>query len=239
MRRQLPTRFFVLRHFYLRHGSQLDRLHQFLREAMVPALRASQRKVLVLEAIVADHMPQVAVLIGMESVADWQKIGLQGAELGKFMQDWTAWEAGPFGSNEPPYEHYSESLLSATSYSPELEESAAGAKPRVFELREYHSPTWRQLRALHERFAGPEIPIFHRVGVQPIVYLETMAGANMPNLTYFIPFADLSAREAAWTKFAADPEWQRVRKESIDKHGQISASMKITLFRAAPYSPIL
>jgi hypothetical protein len=152
-----------------------------------------------------------------------------------FRKAHTAWEAGP----EAPYEHYSSTLLRAAAYNPPLASAAAESKtPRIFELRVYHSPTWRQLAALHERFAGPEIKIFQRVGVHPLLYSETLFGANLPNLTYLIPFNDLAAREKAWNAFGADPEWIRVRKESIDAHGQISAVIQIALFRATPYSPI-
>ena len=60
----------------------------------------------------------------------------------------------------------------------------------------------------------------------------------MPNLTYLIPFDNLAAREKAWDAFSADPEWVKVRKESIDKHGQISSVIQISIFKAAAYSPI-
>jgi hypothetical protein len=60
----------------------------------------------------------------------------------------------------------------------------------------------------------------------------------MPNLTYVIPFENLAAREKAWDAFGADPEWVKVRKESTDKHGQISSVIQISLYRATPYSPI-
>jgi hypothetical protein len=130
-------------------------------------------------------------------------------------------------------------LLEATDYSPEIVPLDPPPKtPRIFELRTYHSPTGRQLRALHERFAGSEIRIFHRCGVHPILYSSTVFGVNRPNLTYVIPFESLAAREKAWAAFGADPEWVKVRKESIEKHGQISSVIQISLFRAMAYSPI-
>jgi hypothetical protein len=93
----------------------------------------------------------------------------------------------------------------------------------VFELRTYHAPSAWQLRALHERFAGPEIKIFHRVGVHPLFYSETVFGPMRPNLTYLMPFDNLAEREKAWAKFGADPEWIKVRKESIDRSGRSPA----------------
>ena len=129
-------------------------------------------------------------------------------------------------------------LLEASPYSPEIAVPDKPGSPRVFELRTYHSPTARQLKALHERFAGAEIKIFHRVGVHPLLYTSTIFGADRPNLTYLIPFDTLAAREKAWNAFAADEEWIRVRKESIDRAGQISSVIRMSLYRATPYSPI-
>ena len=140
---------------------------------------------------------------------------------------------------EAPYEHFSTMMLEATPYSPEIVPLNPPPKSqRIFELRVYHAPTYRQLAALHERFAGSEIKIFKRVGVHPILYTSTLFGPNMPNLTYLIPFDDLAARDKAWSAFGADPEWVKVRKESIDRSGQISISSQISLYRAASYSPI-
>lgn len=59
-----------------------------------------------------------------------------------------------------------------------------------------------------------------------------------PNLTYLTPFANLTEREKAWNAFSADPEWIKVRKESIDRGGQISSQMQISLYRATAYSPV-
>ena len=95
-----------------------------------------------------------------------------------------------------------------------------------------------QLQALHERFAGPEIKIFHRSGVHPLFYSSTVVGANMPNLTYLIPFDSLAAREQAWAAFGADPVWAKVRQESVEKYGQISNIIRISLYRATAYSPV-
>jgi len=53
-----------------------------------------------------------------------------------------------------------------------------------------------------------------------------------------IPFDNLAAREKAWTAFGADPEWVKVRAESIARGGQISSTSQISLYRAASYSPI-
>jgi hypothetical protein len=229
------TRFYILESFFLKNGSQIGRLHDFLSKGFLPALaRYNSGPKIVLEALVAPHMPQVAMINGYRSLDQLLNVRNKLFEDDAFNKSVESWEA----AEEAPYEHYSLSLLEATDYSPEIETGQQPKTPRIFELRVYHSPTWKQLRALHERFAGPEIKIFHRSGVHPVLYSSTLFGANMPNLTYLIPFENLAAREKAWGAFGADPEWVKVRQESIDKHGQISSISQISLFKATPYSPL-
>jgi hypothetical protein len=231
-----PRRVFVFEQYHLKNGTQPARIHEYLSKALLPALkRADAGPSIFLEALVAQHMPQVAVITQYDSIehafATRSKM-MADAEVRKGFE---AWESGA----EQPYEHVSNTLLEATAYCPALTADREPRKtPRVFELRVYHSPTWRQLAALHERFAGPEIKIFARVGVHPVFYSSAVFGQNLPNLTYLIPFDNLAAREKAWTAFGADPEWVKVRKESIDRSGQISSVMQMSLYRATPYSPI-
>ncbi len=227
---------FVLENYYLKNGTQPGRLHEHFSKAAIPALnKVHSGPKIFLESLVAQHMPQVAVIIGFQSFEELWSVHSKLAADAELMKAFETWENNP----EPPYEQTSSALLQATDYCPELKNDPEPRKTsRVFELRTYHSPTWRQLTALHERFAGPEIKIFHRVGVHPILYSETLVGPNKPNLTYLIPFENLAAREKAWDAFGADPEWIKVRKESTDKYGQISSVIQISLYRATPYSPI-
>ena len=228
------TRFYLLENYFLRNSTQLPRLNQFMSQAYLPAaarLQAGPR--IFLEALVAAHMPQFVTVQGFSSLDEISTLAAGLAADSAYQKAFAAWEGGP----EPPYENLTRTLLQATGYSPEIE-PVKREKPRIFELRVYHSPTWKQLAALHERFSGPEIRIFHRVGIYPVLYTETLMGGKMPNLTYLTPFDSLAAREKAWDAFGADPEWAKVRQESIDRHGQISSVIEITLLRATSYSPI-
>jgi hypothetical protein len=227
--------YFLLEHYYLRNSTQGPRINEFMSQGLVPALaKFHAGPKIFLEALVAAHMPQYLVVLGLKSLDELTSMRARLREDAAYQKAFAAWESGA----EAPYEHYSQVLLKAAEFSPEIPLSAQGAAPRIFELRTYHSPTWKQLAALNQRFSGSEIKIFHRCGVNPILYSETLVGPNMPNLTYLTPFADLASREKAWAAFGADPEWVKVRKESIDAHGQISSVMQISLFRAAPYSPV-
>lgn len=229
------TRFYVVERFFLENGTQPGRLAEFFSKWLIPTMgKYHKGPVIVLEAMAAPHIPQVVLIMGVESFEQMWSVSKSLFADKEFYAAFDGWESG-----EPAYQSQESMFLEAMDYSPEIVmgEKPAGA-PRVFELRSYHSPTARQWKLLHERFAGPEIKIFHRVGVHPLFYSSTVFGRGRPDLTYLIPFDSLAAREKAWTAFGADPEWVKVRAESIAKGGQISAVSDISLYKAAAYSPV-
>ena len=230
------TRIYLLETFYLKNGTQPGRIHEYLSKAALPALsKVHSGPKIVLEGLVVPHTPQVMVILGFQSIQEFWGVRAKLNADQALEKAFADWQAGA----EPPFEQQNNVLLEAADYSPEIVPlDPPPATPRIFELRVYHSPTQRQLKALHERFGGPETRIFHRVGVNPVLYGSTVIGPNMPNLTYLTPFTDLAAREKAWNAFAADPEWVKVRQASVEQHGQITLINQMSLYRATAYSPI-
>jgi hypothetical protein len=53
-----------------------------------------------------------------------------------------------------------------------------------------------------------------------------------------IAFEDMAAREKFNAAFAADPDWIKLRQQSLERYGQIPSIRRITLYRATAYSPI-
>jgi NIPSNAP len=135
--------------------------------------------------------------------------------------DWAAAHA-ELNAGEPAYYREDGVLLRATPFSPALKASAPGDPAhKLYELRIYESPTARQLGYLHDRFAGGEIEVFHKSGIHPVLYADTVIGPNMPNMTYLIPFESEGSRKDAWSAFGSNPDWQRIRDESVRKGGEI------------------
>ena len=228
------TRFYAFHHFKLKYGTQLPHLHEFFSQSLLPvANRIHPAPKIFLEAQVSAHIPMVTAVYGFSSLEELWDVHAKTSQDESVQKGLQALEAGPDGA----FESLDISVVQAADYSPELK-AEASESPRLFELRVYHSPTWHQLAALHDRFRGPEIKIFHRSGIHPVLYGSTFIGGNIPNLTYLIPFADLAAREKAWAAFGADPDWQKVRAESVAKSGEIVREIQVTLYRATPYSPV-
>ncbi|HTS31093.1 MAG TPA: NIPSNAP family protein [Bryobacteraceae bacterium] len=228
------TRIYRLDFLYCRQGSQTNRVQEFLASQM-PVLTRHAQPVGVFTAVIAPHLPATAVLTGFSSLEEMETADDRVRKSAEYQAALEKMESGA----EPPYDRVDRLLLRATDFSPEIAPLAERPrKPRIFELRIYHSPTERQLRYLQERFAGTEIGIFSRCGIHPLFYSNTLAGPNMPNLAYLIPFAGLAEREKAWDAFGADPEWVKARADSIARGGQIVAQSEITLLQAAAFSPI-
>ena len=228
------TRLYRLDYFYYRQGDQGARITQFL-TSLLPMLTRNIKTVGVFTAVMAPRTQTTMVLTGYASFDEMTSVARQVESDSGYRKAHEEFERGA----EPPYDSLQRVLLQATDFSPEVAPLAEKPKsPRYFELRVYHAPTVRQLGMVHERFAGPEIKIFHRSGVHPILYGDTLIGPDMPNLTYLIPFATLADREKAWDAFGADPEWVKVRADSVARGGQIVNYNNISLWRAAAYSPI-
>lgn len=228
------TKLYRLEFLYMRQGDQGTRVNQFI-SSQLPLLTKHIPTLGVFTTLVGPSMPATMILAGFSGFEEMEAVHDRVFKDPGFMKAHEEMERG----SEPPYDRIDVNLLQATSFSPEIVPLKEKPKrPRVFELRVYHSPTQRQLGYLLERFGGPEVKIFHRVGVHPILYTTTMVGPNMPNLTYLIPFDSLADREKAWDAFQADPEWIKTRDESVARGGQIVARQNMSLFRPAPFSPI-
>jgi hypothetical protein len=228
------TRLYHLEYMYLRQGDQGTRINQFLTSQM-PLITKHVKTFGVFTAALGPYTPATLLLAGYSGFDEMESAMSAINRDSGYRAAFEEMEAGA----EPPYDSAEQVLLRALDFSPEIVPLKEKPKtPRYFELRVYHSPTQRQLGYVHERFAGPEIRIFHRVGVHPIFYTDTLIGPRMPNLTYMIPFDSLAAREKAWDAFGADPEWVKVRQESVARGGQVVSNNSITLWRPAGYSPI-
>ncbi len=227
-------RYFEFISYRMTQGARPGRLAETFKKALPLVDKHKVGPVGLFNVTLGPESPTTIELIPWNSLTEREEIQMKLMADPEFLKLAMELESG----SEPPVDGVDSSLVRTTPYSPELAAAADGQKPRLFELRVYHSPTHRQLMALHQRFGGPEIKIFHRCGIHPILYGETAIGRNMPNLVYMTPFESLAAREKAWAAFGADEEWQKVRAESIQKSGNIVSNVSITMLQAAPFSPI-
>ena len=150
------TGLYCLDYFYYRQGDQAGRLLQFL-SSQVPLWTKHSRAFGVLLSYGtarADAPCSLRVFSSPEQMVAAENRMEADSALQKARQEL---ERG----TEPAFDSRQRVLLRTADFSPEIVPLAEKPqRPRYFEIRVYHSPTERQLRMVHERFAGPRSGFF-------------------------------------------------------------------------------
>ena len=115
-------------------------------------------------------------------------------------------------------------------------EAASGA--RVFEIRTYTTNPGK-LDALNARFRDHTTRIFKKHGMQNVGYwVPQDEPAHSNTLVYVIAHKSRDDAKKSWDAFRADPEWQKVQKES-EAGGRIPPTWKGSRSLPAPtISPV-
>jgi hypothetical protein len=118
-----------------------------------------------------------------------------------------------------------------------LDEAAqAQGDDTVYELRIYHLNEGKQDLIL-ERFRSKETKIFARYGMHGVGYWvpteEPLLGRT---LIYLLRHQSREAAKESWAKFAADPEWIALKKES-EKDGPFVNLHESTFMKLTDFSP--
>lgn len=108
---------------------------------------------------------------------------------------------------------------------------------RVFELRTYTAPEGK-LPELQARFRNHTMRIFEKHGMKNHGYwVPQDAPAKDNTLIYVISHESREAAKKNWSAFGADPEWQKVAKES-QANGRILTGVVSVYMDPTDYSPI-
>ena len=109
---------------------------------------------------------------------------------------------------------------------------------QVYELRTYTTNEGK-LGDLNARFRNHTMRLFNKHGIKNVAYFVPQdAPASQNTLVYLIAHPSREEAKKNWAAFGADPEWQKVAKES-QVNGQILAKAPESLFlNATDYSPI-
>jgi len=115
----------------------------------------------------------------------------------------------------------------------------AGAQEhgRVFELRTYTCLEGK-LPDLLARFRDHTMRLFEKHGMTNIAYwVPQDAPASRNILIYVIAHPSREAAKKNWDEFRADPDWQKVQKES-EANGKIVSKVESVFMDATDFSPM-
>ncbi len=116
-----------------------------------------------------------------------------------------------------------------------LDIARAEEKTRVFEIRTYYANEGK-LDALLARFRDHTVALFKKHGITNIGYW--VPADNKENkLVYMLAYSSREARGKAWKAFLADPNWQKVYKEST-KDGRLVSRIVNDFLTGTDFSQI-
>jgi hypothetical protein len=235
-----PAReFYELRLYHLRRGPMQQRFDDFYRNAAIPAMnRAGISPVGVFSVLLGPDSPTMYALLTHQSLESFATANERVHSDPEYQKAGAEFTNAP--ATDPSYVRVESSLMVAFSGFPKLQVPAqtAAAKPRIFELRTYESPSYKAGSRKIEMFNTAEIPLFHRNGLHPVFFGQSIVGARLPNLTYMLVHDDMAAREQAWAAFGSDPDWKKLRSTPGSMDAEIVSSISNLLLRPTAYSQI-
>ncbi len=230
--------FFQFRIYQLKNEQQIQQVDSFLRDAYLPALhRAGILKVGVFKPLTNDTaaIKKVYVFIPFHSCDEWMKLA------DKLNKDDVYKTAGKdfieADVANAPYARMVSVLLEAMPVKPHFMLPDPKSTTRVFELRDYESPTEDLLAKKLAMFnEGGETDIFKRLDFAPVFYSKVISGSHMPDLVYMTSFESVAARDDHWKSFGADAKWKEISTDPKYENKVSVSHIESILMHSTDYS---
>ena len=224
---------YEVREYELKFGKSATVLHDYFEKALIPALnKRGINNVGAFEEI-GDALPKkIYLLIAYNDMDAYQKVLSNLKEDQVFLKASEAYDKT--AQEDFPVERYVTSLFTAFEGIPELIKPAEGSN--VFELRTYEAYNEDAFQRKVKMFNESELAIFDEVGLHSVFFGEKIAGPQMPCLTYLLAFKDMAERDANWSKFGPNPEWQRISK--LPEYANTVSNIYRVFLRPLPYSQL-
>lgn len=128
-------------------------------------------------------------------------------------------------------------VLGAVFMSGQNSAAEEAAKTRVFEMRTYYAAPGK-MAELEKRFRDHTVKLFEKHGMTNIGYWKPMDGEIGDGILFYVLAHDSrEAAAASWKAFIADPEWQKVYKET-QANGSLTAKVESRFYTPADYSAL-
>jgi hypothetical protein len=204
--------FYQIRQYKLQNGPQTKLAESYIGNALIPGLtRLGLGPIGAFKLDFGPETPTYFVLVPGTSVEALVTADLHLAEDAQFLK-----AAEPFWSapaSSPSFQRVETSLLAAFTGWPKLTPPAAPAAKRIFQLRTYESPSYRDHVNKVEMFHKGEFDFFKDAGFQSIFYGDTLIGPRMPSLTYMLALDSLEELNTKWAAFSNHPGWKKLSSD--------------------------
>jgi hypothetical protein len=203
--------FYQIRRYALQTGPQQKLTESYLADALIPALtKMGMGPVGAFRLDIGPETPAYYVLIPGPDAAALATVDLHLTDDADFQKIAEPFWAAP--ATTPSFIRVEYSLLAAFEGWPKLTPppSTATKSKRIFQLRTYESPSYRDHVVKVKMFHSGEFDIFQNSGFHQVFFGDTLIGSRMPNLTYMLSFTDSTELDAKWDVFRNDPNWKKL-----------------------------
>lgn len=227
-----------LRKYIFKDAEQERLTDYYMEEALIPALKRhgiKQIGVFKSHADPNDSLRAVFVLHPLNSLNQLAALDKALIKDELYMKVGAPFLDAPH--DKPPYLRMESVLLKSFVQMPAMKPPKLEGErsKRVYELRNYESPTEAKYRSKVAMFnEGGEVALFDRLGFNAVFYGEVLSGARMPNLMYMTTFRDMVSRDSLWQEFFDSEKWKSLEKDPQYQHNVNHAD--IYLLYPTPYS---
>jgi len=212
---------------------------RYIADALIPALtRRGMGPVGAFRLEFGPETPQLYVLIPGPSAEALATLDLDLANDSEFLK-----AADPFWNapaSNPPFIRVEYSLLAAFEGWPRVTPPPAAATHahRLYQLRTYESPSYRDHVRKVEMFHHGEFDVFKAAGFNLVFFGDTIVGPRMPNLTYMLSAPDGAALEAHWIAFRDNPDWKKLASDPRYAYEAIVSNITNYVLSPLPVSQV-
>ncbi len=228
--------FYQLRRYFVQMGPQVGLTEHYLNDTLVPALaRRAMGPVGAFKLDIGPDTPAYYVLIPGTSVEALATVDLQLGQDEDFLKAADAFWAAPATANA--FVRVDSCLMSAFEGWPRVTPPDTKAK-RIFQLRTYESPSYRDHVRKVEMFNAGEFGVFTAAGFHNVFFGDVLIGARMPCLTYMLSFPGLTELDAHWDTFRNHPDWKKLSTDPRYAFESIVSNITNLILSPLPSSQI-
>jgi NIPSNAP len=203
--------FYQLRQYKMENGPQTKLTGSYFSDALIPALtKLGFGPIGAFSINLGPETPGYYLLIPGNSVEKLVTADLHLAEDADFQKAAEPWWSAPATANA--FLRVESALYIAFEGWPKVTppEATATKGKRIFQMRTYESPSYRDHVRKVEMFHKGEFDYFKAAGLHSVFYGDMLIGPRMPCLTYMLSMDSLDQLDTKWAAFSNNPDWKKL-----------------------------
>ena len=203
--------FYQIRQYKLFNGPETGLTAGYFDQALIPALgRLGFGPIGAFSLTFGPETPVNYLVIPGNSVEALVTADLHLNEDAEFQKAAEPWWSAP--AKNPSFQRVESALYIAFEGWPKITppEATATKGKRIFQMRTYESPSYRDHVVKVDMFHKGEFDFFKAAGLHSVFYGDMLIGPRMPCLTYMLSMDTLEQLNDKWAAFSNNPDWKKL-----------------------------